>query len=35
MLVTGLPFEDLCNINDFRVNIEVRLVTREQDKIGK
>ena len=27
--------EDLCNINDFRVNVEVRLVTREQDKIGK
>ncbi len=26
-------FEDLCNINDFRVNVEVRLVTREQDKV--
>ena len=25
-------FEDLCHINDFRVNVEVRLVTREQDK---
>ncbi len=25
-------FEDLCNINDFRVNVEVQLVTREQDK---
>lgn len=25
-------FEDLCNINDFRVNINVRLQTREQDK---
>ena len=24
-------FEDLCNINDFRVNVEVRLVTKEQD----
>ncbi len=28
-------FEDLCNINDFRVNVEVQLVTREQDKIVK
>lgn len=25
-------FEDLCNINDFRVNIDVKLQTREQDK---
>lgn len=25
-------FEDLCNINDFRVNIDVRLETREQEK---
>ena len=24
-------FEDLCNINDFRVNVNVQLVTREQD----
>lgn len=24
-------FEDLCNINDFRVNVNVRLVTKEQD----
>ncbi len=24
-------FEDLCHINDFRVNVEVRLVTKEQD----
>ena len=25
-------FEDLCHINDFRVNMEVRLVTKEQNK---
>lgn len=25
-------FEDLCNINDFRINVNVRLETREQDK---
>lgn len=25
-------FEDLCNINDFRVNVDVRLETREQEK---
>ena len=24
-------FEDLCNINDFRVNVEVYLITKEQD----
>lgn len=24
-------FEDLCNINDFRVNVNIRLVTKEQD----
>ena len=24
-------FEDLCNINDFRINVEVELETREQD----
>ncbi len=28
-------FEDLCNINDFRVNVDVRLETREQDKVKK
>ena len=27
--------EDLCHINDFRVNVEVRLETREQDKHGE
>lgn len=27
--------EDLCNINDFRVNIDVKLQTREQDTYGK
>lgn len=26
-------FEDLCNINDFRVNVDVNLETREQDKV--
>ena len=26
-----VSFEDLCNINDFRVNVEVRFVTKEQD----
>ena len=25
-------FEDLCNINDFRVNVNVRLITKEQDR---
>ena len=26
-------FEDLCNINDFLVNVEVQFVSREQDHI--
>lgn len=26
-------FEDLCNINDFIVNVEVQFVTREQDRV--
>ena len=26
-------FEDLCNINDFRINVDVNLETREQDKV--
>ena len=26
-------FEDLCSINDFRINVDVHLETREQDKI--
>lgn len=25
-------FEDLCNINDFRVNVKVHLITKEQDR---
>jgi len=28
-------FEDLCNINDFRINVAVRLETKEQDRIHK
>lgn len=27
----NFSFEDLCNINDFRVNVKVHLVTKEQD----
>lgn len=28
-------FEDLCNINDFRVNVKAHLVTKEQDRFKK